>query len=939
MQVVGMAASSTIRFSLFPTGRAYQFQASGAAASAGDCKAAEMRVVLCLFALGMHLSLTTAFTEESLGSRFIMNAVDQAKQTVDEAYKYSREVSIARVKRNTVSPANRLRLLKQPSGETRNAVRAADYMENTLRIIQEQANHVHKRSLNATDLLTAEDLNTIARLTGCSARVQPPSCRTTPNVNKYRTASSICNNRRNPRMGSSNTPFTRWLPSKYQDGLALPLGWDENLQVNGQLLPLVREVSNRILKTANEDVVSDNIYTHLVTIFGQWTDHDLTFTPVSPSIRSFSNGIDCEDSCERTEPCFPMKIPNGDSAGFTRDSEKCMPFSRSAPGCGTGNTGYIFGANNVRQQMNSITAFLDMGQVYGSSDALSRELRNLTNDGGLLRVNQRYTDNGRELLPFSSMPEDVCATRNAIKNTSYLEEVPCFLAGDLRVDENMALTTMHTLMMREHNRLVRALYQLNPKWSSETLYQEARKIMGGYSQVITFRDYLFHIVGPDFVERQLSTYPGYDENVDPSISNVFATAAYRFAHLAVQPFLFRLDEEYNEHPLYPSQLLSKSFFVPWRVVFEGGLDPIMRGIVGRRAKLNTQDHMMHDEMRQRLFQFTSQLALDLGSLNMQRGRDHGLPGYNAWRGFCGLSEPQTLAELADVLNNTDLAENLMQLYGTPDNIDVWLGGIAEPFVPAGRVGPLFACIIATQFQKIRQGDRLWWEREGIFTSGQRASLSRVSLSRIICDNTGISEVPINPFLYRPRGAGYTRCEDIPPFDLSPWKDDRPYSDPSDTGMGGNGAQGPPGPPGPPGPQGVAGPPGPPGNAIIQHSAFAVRLGYNFPSPNQKIIFREPLYNAQNHYSISTGMFTCVVPGVYQFDFHVTIYQNVGNIDLRRNGELVLHSFTTQQNGYVTASGGTILQLKKGDQVWLQANYGGNGVTQDSFFSGHLLFEY
>lgn len=80
-------------------------------------------------------------------------------------------------------------------------------------------------------------------------------------------------------------------------------------------------------------------------------------------------------------------------------------------------------------------------------------------------------------------------------------------------------------------------------------------------------------------------------------------------------------------------------------------------------------------------------------------------GYNAWRRFCGLSQPRNQQELAAVLNNTDLARRLLALYGTPDNIDVWLGGVAEPFVRDGRVGPLFSCLIATQFQRIRQGDR------------------------------------------------------------------------------------------------------------------------------------------------------------------------------------------------------------------------------------------
>uniref|UniRef100_A0A8C9U6M2 Myeloperoxidase-like n=1 Tax=Scleropages formosus TaxID=113540 RepID=A0A8C9U6M2_SCLFO len=860
-------------------------------------------------------------TWESLGRPFILSSVEEAKRIVDEAYKYSRERTLAQVNSNTASHSDILRLLKQPSRDARSAVRSAEYTETTLRLIKEKTHHAYKSSINATDMLSPEDMDTIARLTGCKARILPPSCRTIIMLSQYHTATGICNNLKNPRLGASNMPFVRWLPAQYEDGISQPLGWDTKKQHNGFLLPLVREVSNRILRTANKDVENDIQYSHLVTMFGQWIDHDLTFTPSSPSIRSFSNGINCAQSCERTNPCFPMKV------SLIPPQVKCLPTPRSAPSCGTGEGGYMFGAVNVRQQMNTLTAFLDVGQVYGSEDALSRNLRDLTNDGGLLRVNHRFFDNGRELLPFVNMTFNFCATRQKITGNKSLKEVPCSLAGDLRVDENTGLTSLHTLMLREHNRLARVLHQLNPHWESERLYQEARKIMVAYHQVITFRNYLKLIVGPKHMHKHLGKYPGYNKNVDPSISNVFATAAYRFAHLTVQPIIFRLDDNYNEHPSFRSVMLHNTFFAPWRIIFEGGVDPVMRGLIGRPAKLNSQKHMMHDELRERLFEFSNSIALDLASLNMQRGRDHALPGYNAWRKFCGLSQPKTLEELAVVMQNKTLAKELMKMYGTPDNIDVWLGGVAEPFVKGGRVGPLFACLIATQFQKIRQGDRLWWENNGVFSPAQRASLACVSMARIICDNTGITRVPKNPFLLNPKQLDLVRCKTIPTLNLKPWLErpagnrNVPTENANSKGIeGGKPVEIP-----------------PPTMNDTQYSAFSMRLGNNPPKPGQVIIFGEATDEGQGHYSTETGMFTCMVSGMYQFHFHCILPRDAGSIHLMRNGELVVPSFLRKQEGFVTASGGAVLLLKKEDRVWLQGSHGAKVLSADSTFTGYLLF--
>ncbi|XP_048855454.1 eosinophil peroxidase [Brienomyrus brachyistius] len=856
----------------------------------------------------LHL-LVSAYgnKDESFAKPYILSLVEEARSIVDEAYKFSREQSLNRV-RSTASLADIWLLMKQPVGGTRSAVRAAEYMDMTLQLLREKASHDHKNFLNATDLLTAEDLDTIGKLTGCWAFQSAAPCNKTILMSKFRTITGICNNVRDTRLGSSNMPFTRWLPPQYQDGKSLPKGWDPKLKVNGFLLPMVREVSNRILHTDNKDVKQDNVYSHLVTIFGQWLDHDLILTPSSPSIRSFSNGVNCENTCAFTNPCFPIMIPPNDVRFKNNTNVKCLPFIRSAPACGSGEAGAWFGAANVRQQINAVTCFMDANQVYGSEDILARNLRNLHCDTGLMKVNSIYRDNGRDLLPFSNL--QTCNTRGKITGNNSLQEVPCFLAGDVRVNENIGLTSLHTLMLREHNRLALALHQLNPKWSSERIYQEARKILGAFQQVIAYRDYLPHIIGTKNAQK-LRLYQGYNDRVDPSISNVFATAAFRFAHLAIQPFIFRLDENYNEHPQFKSVLLHKVFTTPWRVVFEGGIDPVLRGLIGRPAQLNVQGHMMNDELREKLFQFTSQVALDLAALDMQRSRDHGLPGYNAWRRFCKLSVPRTVEQLAAVLQNKTMAQNLLKLYGTADNIDVWLGGVAEPFVPGGRVGPLFSCLIMRQFSQIRKSDRFWWQKKGVFTKQQVKSLSKVSMARIICDNTGITSVPKNPFLLSASGVKLTKCQDIPTVDLKPWKENKKEDQDSEEELPTN---------------------------TTKAFDFSVRLGMVRPgSDAQVIVFREPTDGRSQPYNTQTGTFTCQVPGLYQFHFNCILLDSEKDVRLMRNTESEATSVIARQDSYLTASGGAVLLLKRGDKVWLQGSRGGMGLAVDSLFTGRLLF--
>ncbi|KAM4845078.1 myeloperoxidase [Thomomys bottae] len=682
----------------------------------------------------------------------VLTCMEEAKQLVDKAYKERRESIKQRLRSGLASPMELLSYFKQPVAATRTAVRAADYLHVALDLLKRKLQPLRRKPFNVTDVLTPAQLTLLSKSSGCAYQDLGVSC---PKQDAYRTITGHCNNRRSPTLGASNRAFARWLPAEYEDGVSLPYGWTPGVQRGGFPVPLARAVSNAVVRFPTEQLTPDRERALMFMQWGQFIDHDLDFTPEPAARASFLTGLNCETSCLRQPPCFPLKIPPNDPR--IKNQQDCIPFFRSCPACTGSNI-------TIRNQINALTAFVDASGVYGSEDPVAMKLRNLTNQLGLLAVNTRFQDNGRALMPFDSLHDDPCLLTNRSAR------IPCFLAGDTRSSEMPELTSMHTLFVREHNRLATQLKRLNPRWNGEKLYQEARKIVGAMVQIITYRDYLPLVLGPAAMRKYLPKYCGYNESVDPRIANVF-TNAFRYGHTLIQPFMFRLDSQYKPMGPNPRVPLSQVFFASWRVVLEGGIDPILRGLMATPAKLNRQNQIVVDEIRERLFEQVMRIGLDLPALNMQRSRDHGLPGYNAWRRFCGLPQPSTVGELGTVLKNLDLARKLMEQYGTPNNIDIWMGGVAEPLEHSGRVGKLLACLIGTQFRNLRDGDRFWWQNAGVFSTKQRQALARISLPRIICDNTGITMVSRNNiFRSNSYPQDFVRCTSLPKLDLSSWRE-------------------------------------------------------------------------------------------------------------------------------------------------------------------------
>ncbi|XP_031684955.1 peroxidasin homolog isoform X2 [Oncorhynchus kisutch] len=695
------------------------------------------------------------------GDTFVTSSIEEAIRNVDSAIESTRRHLFDG---NPRTPGELLALFRYPRDPyTVGQARAGEIFEQTLLLIQNHVNQGLMVDTNGTafrynDLVSPHFLDVIANLSGCTAHRRFNNCSDICFHQKYRSHDGTCNNLQHPMWGASLTAFQRLLKSVYDNGFNLPHGASSRHH-NGHALPLPRLVSTTMIGT--ETITPDDHYTHMLMQWGQFLDHDLDSTVAALSQSRFSDGQLCTNVCTNDPPCFPIQFPPGDPRQ-ARSGARCMFFVRSSPVCGSGMTSLLMNSVFPREQINQLTSYIDASNVYGSSRHESEEVRDLASQRGLLRqgIVQR---SGKPLLPFATGPPTECMRD---ENES---PIPCFLAGDHRANEQLGLTAMHTVWFREHNRIATELLRLNPHWDGDTIYHEARKIVGAQMQHITYNHWLPKIMG-DAGRKLIGDYHGYNPNINAGILNAFATAAFRFGHTLINPILYRLDEHFQPIPQGHISL-HRAFFSPFRIVNEGGIDPLLRGLFGVAGKMRVSTQLLNTELTERLFSMAHSVALDLAAMNIQRGRDHGIPPYNDYRTFCNLTSAQSFDDLRNEIQNPQVREKLQRLYGTPLNIDLFPALMAEDLVPGSRLGPTLMCLLAAQFKRLRDGDRFWYENPGVFNPAQLTQLKQASLTRVLCDNgDNITRIQQDVFSVAQLPHGYGSCDDVPNIDLRMWQD-------------------------------------------------------------------------------------------------------------------------------------------------------------------------
>ncbi|KAL0881413.1 hypothetical protein ABMA27_001279 [Loxostege sticticalis] len=572
---------------------------------------------------------------------------------------------------------------------------------------------------------------------------------------RYRSIDGTCNNLERPAWGRRGAPFTRIATPRYADGIYSMPG-----AKSGRALPNPRLLSTRLFTDAP---VPSRVHNYLSMQWGQFVTHDMSLQIMEVTDDGgiqccIGDGVDVLPPEWQNDKCIPISVPEDDPF-YRYFGVKCLNFVRSITtprdDCSLGHA----------EQMNTVTSFLDGSTIYGSDKKLASKLR--SKRGG--RLKEEYKEyNKRGFLPTADDKKASCDLRNVSE--------PCYLAGDGRINQTPTLAMLHTLFLREHNRVADILSTLNPLWTDEKLYQEARRIVIAEIQHITYQEWLPLNFGETYL-RYYRIIPStlysndYNEDVNPGVINSFSSAAFRFLHSAVPDTIMTCPSNYyaaythrlSDHYQNPSLLESST----------ESFDDVVRGILLQSAA--ESDPYCSGQISNLLFKSRNAWGLDLIAMDIQRGRDHGIASYNDYREICGLRRAYTFQDLSGEISQ-DRIYALSQMYECVDDVDLFVGGSMERAVQGSILGHTFQCIVGEQFYRTRVGDRFFYDNSEMihsFSPEQLQQLKKASIARLICDNTEhVHYVQSRAFELETQWNPKVRCDDtgaVPRVDFTAWK--------------------------------------------------------------------------------------------------------------------------------------------------------------------------
>jgi hypothetical protein len=231
-----------------------------------------------------------------------------------------------------------------------------------------------------------------------------------------------------------------------------------------------------------------------------------------------------------------------------------------------------------------------------------------------------------------------------------------------------------------------------------------------------------------------STRQKYNPSLDGTVTTPFASAAYRMGHSLIGCKFMTVDTQNNKNTIE----LIDGFANRVDLTKDDKFNSFLRGLLQNKAM--ELDLAIEDSMRIQLFGTPGQaFFLDLMALDIQRGRDHGVPNYWSLRQLYPRSRDSahSLASRswASVTQNLALRWKLERYYGEeiPDDLDLLVGLFLEDDLPTSQHGPLATTILKQEFTRLRDADHCWYRK--VFSGRLLQDIERVRLADIIEANT------------------------------------------------------------------------------------------------------------------------------------------------------------------------------------------------------------
>lgn len=438
-------------------------------------------------------------------------------------------------------------------------------------------------------------------------------------------------------------------------------------------------------------------------------------------------GITCcssDNSCKLpkhlTHPACAAMHVNSNDLGYKPFNVHCLNFIRSQT--------TVDGSCTLTsaKQVNTVTAYLDLSTVYGNEEPILESLRKFKK--GKMKID---------------------------KNGIVAEG---FRTGDIRSNQTPFILLFQSLFLRYHNYIADSLSAINKQWDDEQLFQESRRILIAIYQAIIYEEWLGTWHG-----RNLSFLDSYNENIDPSNTNEFNTAAFRAFHILIgESFVL-----YNKD-LKVSLRIKISDAIGRSDILRDKYNDVIRGSLYKNYHCGSYS----DQILQFLFKRTDDgIGLALPPMDIQRGRDHGLQPYYKYAMHCGSRDIKRFEDFAPLISLENI-NYLRKVYKKFSDVDLLAGALLES---DGKefFGPTIRCLIKEQFKRFKMGDKFFYTNRKSphpFTDEQIDEIRTMTISRLICEVTDINFIPPNGFFGNCNANEIDECCKLAKFNFNLWKE-------------------------------------------------------------------------------------------------------------------------------------------------------------------------